>query len=264
MAMQRTAMQRCSSQALPGRACAQQLHYIQTSAATTPSALRDQHSRRNTVTCVARRTKSGGGERDRKVSSSTSTKSSSGNSSQFTGNKPSSSSSSSGPSPTRQRGKQQGISELESFIRKTPVANRFLDGLLILGDAVMLLATEMSSERLPLEQVPALASVAVISWVAAGAVLGDYAMLRDPDENPLSNAMGWPIFQAVVNAMITWAVAMVFSIGGFSWLVSSYVVEPELVLEVARDGMLSPQLEISVAMLITMSCWRGMAARLRL
>lgn len=61
----------------------------------------------------------------------------------------------------------------------------------------------------PADQVPALASVAVISWVAAGAVLGDYAMLRDPDENPLSNAMGWPIFQAVVNAMITWAVAMV-------------------------------------------------------
>jgi hypothetical protein len=56
----------------------------------------------------------------------------------------------------------------------------------------------------------------------------------------------------------------VFSIGGFSWLVSNYLVEPELVLEVARDGMLSPQLEISVAMLITMSCWRGMAARLRL
>jgi hypothetical protein len=57
--------------------------------------------------------------------------------------------------------------------------------------------------------VPALASVAILSWVAAGAILGDYAMLRDPDENPLSNAMGWPIFQAVVNAMITWAVAMV-------------------------------------------------------
>jgi hypothetical protein len=37
-----------------------------------------------------------------------------------------------------------------------------------------------------------------------------------------------------------------------------------MVLEVARDGMLSPQLEISVALLITMSCWRGTAARLRL
>jgi hypothetical protein len=64
--------------------------------------------------------------------------------------------------------------------------------------------------------------------------------------------------------MITWAVGMVVSIFGFSWLVSNFIVEPEMVLEVARDGMLSPQLEISVALLITMSCWRGMAARLRL
>jgi hypothetical protein len=86
----------------------------------------------------------------------------------------------------------------------------------------------------------------------------------DPDANPLSDALGWPIFAAVVNAMITWAVGMVVSIFGFSWLVSNFIVEPEMVLEVARDGMLSPQLEISVALLITMSCWRGTAARLRL
>jgi hypothetical protein len=67
----------------------------------------------------------------------------------------------------------------------------------------MVLATEVSSERLPLEQVPALASVAVGSWILAAAVLGDYAMEPDPDENPLSNALGVPIFQAVVSAMIT-------------------------------------------------------------
>jgi hypothetical protein len=70
---------------------------------------------------------------------------------------------------------------------------------------VLLAAAAVSLQH----QVPALASVAILSWVAAGAILGDYAMLRDPDENPLSNAMGWPIFQAVVNAMITWALAMV-------------------------------------------------------
>jgi hypothetical protein len=142
--------------------------------------------------------------------------------------------------------------------------NRFLDGTLILGDAVMVLATECSSERLPLEQLPALGGVAVLSWVLAGAILGDYTAEPDPDANPLSDAMGWPIFAAVVNAMITWALGMVVSIFGFSWLVSNFIVEPEMVLEVARDGQLSPQLEISVALLITMSCWRGMAARLRL
>jgi hypothetical protein len=53
--------------------------------------------------------------------------------------------------------------------------NRFQDGILILGDAVMVLATELSSERLPLEQLPYLGGVAVASWVFAGAVLGDYS-----------------------------------------------------------------------------------------
>lgn len=47
--------------------------------------------------------------------------------------------------------------------------NRLLDGTLILGDAVMVTATELSSERLPLEQLPALGGVAVASWVIAGA-----------------------------------------------------------------------------------------------
>lgn len=46
--------------------------------------------------------------------------------------------------------------------------NRLLDGTLILGDAVMVIATELSSERLPLEQLPALGGVAVASWVIAG------------------------------------------------------------------------------------------------
>ena len=39
---------------------------------------------------------------------------------------------------------------------------------------------------------------------------------------------------------------------------------PEVVLEVQRDGQLSPQLEVSVALLVTMTCFRGMAARLRM
>lgn len=79
------------------------------------------------------------------------------------------------------------------------------------------IATEVSSERLPLEQVPALAAVATGSWILAAALMGDYAMEPDPDENPLSNALGWPVFQAVVDAMITWAVSMMVAIFGFSW-----------------------------------------------
>lgn len=128
----------------------------------------------------------------------------------------------------------------------------------------MVLATELSSERLPYEQLPALAGVTVTSWVLAAALLGDYTKEPDPDANPLSDALGWPIFIAIVNSMLTWAVALVASLLGYSWLVSNFIVEPEMIMEVARDGQLSPQLEVSVALLITMSCWRGMAARLRL
>ncbi|KAF8058043.1 hypothetical protein HT031_005703 [Scenedesmus sp. PABB004] len=228
---------------------------------------------RRRLACVARRTKSGGGERDaaaRKASA---------NAAGGRAAPPASSKAPPGKAPQPQRtparsqqqqqqqqqlGGRSQMSGLEDFVRRTPGLNRFLDGTLLLGDAVMVLATEASSERLPIEQVPALATVAIGSWVAAAALLGDYAMEPDPDSNPLSDALGWPIFQAVVTAMITWAAAMVLAIGGFAWLVSHLVVEPGVVMEVERDGMLSPQLEVSVALLITMSCWRGMAARMRL
>jgi hypothetical protein len=76
--------------------------------------------------------------------------------------------------------------------------------------------------------------------------------------------LGWPVIVAVANACVTWAAAMVPSMLGFSLLVSNGIVEPEVVVEVAHDGVLSPQLEVSVALLVTMLCWRGMAARLRM
>jgi hypothetical protein len=173
--MQRTAVQSCASQAFPRLAHIQHAQHTRLTAAASPLAAR-LHSRRSTVTCVARRTKSGGGERDRKSPSPTSTKSSSSNSSQITGTRPSKSSSSSSNNSSRPSvapgGKQQGISELETFIRNTPVANRFLDGILILGDAVMLLATEMSSERLPLEQVGFAIVATLHLGVATSAVSG--------------------------------------------------------------------------------------------
>lgn len=164
----------------------------------------------------------------------------------------------------RQQQRAAGMTQLEEMMRDTPGLNRLVDGYMILGDAVMVLATEVASERVPLNEMPYLAGVAVFSWILAGAVLGDYKNEPDPDANPLSNMLGWPVVVAIANACITWAVSMVPAMIGFSVLVSNYVVTPEVVLEVERDGMLSPQLEVSVALLVTMLCWRGMAARLRM
>lgn len=125
------------------------------------------------LTCQARRTKSGGGERETKQATKATTNSTA--SSRSNASASSKGSSNNGRSPHNRNNKQQ-VSQLEAFVRDTPVLNRFLDGTLILGDAVMLIATEASSERVPTEQIPALAAVAVGSWIIAGAVLGDYAM----------------------------------------------------------------------------------------
>ncbi|KIZ01536.1 hypothetical protein MNEG_6425 [Monoraphidium neglectum] len=155
----------------------------------------------------------------------------------------------------RQQQRASGMTQLEEFMRDTPGLNRLVDGTLILGDAVMVLATEVASERVPVGELPYLAAIAVFSWILAGAALGDYKAVPDPDDNPLSNMLGWPVVVSIANACITWAVAMVPSMLGYSFLT---------VLELKRDGMLSPQLEVSVAMLITLICWRGMATRMRM
>lgn len=138
-----------------------------------PAASAAVRSRRGGLTCLARRTKSGGGERDTKQATNATSNSTA--SSRST-TPPPSKNSQDNRSNTPSRNSKQQVSQLEAFIRDTPVLNRFLDGTLILGDAVMLVATEASSERLPVEQIPALAAVAVGSWVIAGAILGDYTM----------------------------------------------------------------------------------------
>lgn len=135
----------------------------------TPASATCLRSRSRGLTCVARRTKSGGGDKDTKRSSTASSSSRTASGRRTPSSRDSSSSSSGKVS-------KQHISQLEQFMRETPVVNRFLDGTLILGDAVMLIATEASSERIPVEQIPALAGVAVTSWIIAGAALGDYAM----------------------------------------------------------------------------------------
>jgi hypothetical protein len=85
---------------------------------------------------------------------------------------------------------------------------------------------------------------------------------------------GWPVFAAVMQACVTWAAAMPLALLGFSQLVAGpfgRLVDPAVVVLAARVAddaggarELSPQLEVSVALLVTMTCFRGMAARLRM
>jgi hypothetical protein len=43
----------------------------------------------------------------------------------------------------------------------------------------------VASERVPVGELPYLAAIAVFSWILAGAALGDYKAVPDPDDNPL-------------------------------------------------------------------------------
>jgi len=138
------------------------------------------------------------------------------------------------------------------------------DGTLILGDMVMIAATEISSERIPWESMPELTGVSLVAWVLCAVLLGDYRGRSPSSDNWYLSLLG-PPFVAIVDATVTWASSATVSIAIFSLLVSSNLLDSgyNLVLEDLATDNLSPQLEVAVALLITMSCWRGIAARLR-
>jgi hypothetical protein len=189
----------------------------------------------------------------------------------------------------------------------TGVARRFQDGLLIMGDVVMVLATEASSDRIPLSQMPLLAGVVAVrcaspppraqlppgglliapppgtlprrctaptapsalplsprSWVLCGAVVGDYTFELFTDVDDLQIAAGWPTFLAILNASITWGLSTLLCLGAYSWMVSNWMVEAATVIELQDQAGLPPQLEVSVALLVVMTTWRGIATMLRM
>ena len=59
------------------------------------------------------------------------------------------------------------------------------------------------------------------------------------------------------------ALAAVLSILTYSVLVQQCVISPAPLMDGLGTDDLSPQLEVAVASLITMPCWRGIAAKIR-
>jgi hypothetical protein len=168
------------------------------------------------------------------------------------------------------------------------VLNRFADGTLVLGDAVMVASTQLSSERIAWEEAGPLLAVSVGAWVLAAAARGDYLPERRLEyDDPLSLSLGFPVLIGIADACVTWACAVVPAIGMDAWLAAHFLVNPltvgapvsasALAATAATaagtfargaagppEHVLSPELEVLVALLITMSSWRGIAAWLRL
>ncbi|PNW76286.1 hypothetical protein CHLRE_12g540700v5 [Chlamydomonas reinhardtii] len=156
-------------------------------------------------------------------------------------------------------------SQLGDLVRRNPLLRRFSDGTLLLGDCVMILATEASSERIEWASFPALVGVLLGTWVAAGAWNGDYSPdgTRAHQDVPWQLAMLGPTYGAVLGAALTWSLAATASVAAYSGLVAGGLLDPVPVVEGINSEDMSPQLEVIVALLITMTCWRGIASKLR-
>lgn len=153
-------------------------------------------------------------------------------------------------------------SKLDVYVRNHPVLSRFYDTTLILGDCVMIAATEASSERIQFNDMPTLIGVMLIAWIGAGAWNGDYNGRQPGAENWYLSLLG-PTFSSIVNATVTWAFAATASLAAYSYLVSRNAMDAAPLVEGLNTEDLSPQLEVVVALLITMTCWRGIASKLR-
>ncbi|KAG2438400.1 hypothetical protein HYH02_010855 [Chlamydomonas schloesseri] len=158
-----------------------------------------------------------------------------------------------------------GGSQLGDLMRRSPLLSRFSDGTLLLGDCVMILATEASSERIEWASFPALVGVLLGTWVAAGAWNGDYSPdgTRAHQDVPWQLAMLGPTYGAVLGAALTWSLAATASVAAYAGLVAGGLLDPVPVVEDINSEDMSPQLEVIVALLITMTCWRGIASKLR-
>ncbi|KAG2433734.1 hypothetical protein HXX76_008098 [Chlamydomonas incerta] len=158
-----------------------------------------------------------------------------------------------------------GGSQLGNLMRSSPVLRRFSDGTLLLGDCVMILATEASSERIEWASFPALVGVLLGTWVAAGAWNGDYSPdgSRAHQDVPWQLAMLGPTYGAVLGAALTWSLSATASVAAYAGLVAGGRLDPVPVVEGINSEDMSPQLEVIVALLITMTCWRGIASKLR-
>jgi len=128
----------------------------------------------------------------------------------------------------------------------------------------MVAATEASSDRVGWAAMPLLGGVLLGSWLLVAVARGDYAATRE-EPSSLATMLGLPSLVAITDALATWALAVPCALAGYAALVSRGVVAPELMLHLGEGPHrgLAPQMEILLASVITLSAWRGIAARLR-
>lgn len=137
-----------------------------------------------------------------------------------------------------------------------------IDAPLILGDVWMLSATQMSTQLIEPDDSTPLLALAVAIWLVVSALRGDYDFAEREDEDA-PFLVGWSVVTGVLDACFSWACYTVLLLAVLSLAVSHGMLDAAPVLTVDASSKVSPVLEVQIALLITMTAWRGFYYGLR-
>lgn len=138
------------------------------------------------------------------------------------------------------------------------------------GDAIMILATHIASDRIALNQEPILVATVVSMWWLVSGFRGNYTCISDGNySSSLQISMGIPVLMGVTESLITWVLAMIPTVGIFSLMLSQKLIDSSLFMTTENTFIgeysqgIPSELEVLLVLSITMCCWRGIHAGLR-
>jgi hypothetical protein len=167
-----------------------------------------------------------------------------------------------GAAPRPARGAALVVEAREA--RPPRVEGRFANTELLRGDLIMLICTQLASDRLPMYEELPLALVCATSWfLCAGLLMGDYSESACPNANldELSRKQGWAMFRGIMRGTVrrrrgaehndgAWtssSFSCFLTLPLLSSLISSLTLSGDLVpVRAPRDRAVGPHLHLAV------------------
>ncbi|KAK9792510.1 hypothetical protein WJX73_008124 [Symbiochloris irregularis] len=146
--------------------------------------------------------------------------------------------------------------------RASPGGGR-IDTTLAWGDILMMTATQIASERIPLTQAGFLSGVLVATWVGVASMKGDYQRRRTEPLMPFFGDHYRHMFRALLTSASTWIIFVPTTVVVCMSLLSRHYLDwaPFAAKHAAED--MPAEAEVLLASLWTLGAWRGTYAMLR-
>ena len=146
--------------------------------------------------------------------------------------------------------------EVERFVRRAGLHK--INGTLLLGDAIMVLTTHAASEKIPQENLALISIVACTCWVGTSLSKGDYNLVQYyPNDEWISSQPGYSVYVGIRESAFAWMVFVPVVLTALASLVIHEVVDAAPIVIAAEGCRVSPELEVIVAIALTVPCWRG-------